>query len=326
MAEIDLSGQVVIVSGGGRRLGRMHCRSLAAAGASVVVNDVDEGPAARVVEEIESVGGRAAMAIASVMTRDGAQSIVNVAVETFGTVDVVVNNAGFMRSAFFEDLTEEMFQEVMVVHVGGSFHLSQAAWPILKQKGYGRIVMTSSAGGMFATKGEANYAAAKAGLYGFTRALSFEGENHGIKVNCILPHGNPLSDDNRGMDADENKEWHLKNWDVPEAQKYLDKELLASFARRKASMVSPMLVYLSSRSCAVSGEAFAAGFGRYARVFVGETFGWSSEGEAATPADIARNLEAIRSTEEFAIPSDMYEEMRFLGRGDGADSSSDRKK
>ena len=312
-----LHDQVAIVTGAGRRLGRMHARTLAAAGARVVVNDVEADRAERVVTEIAASGGKAVSSVASVMTADGAQAIVDRALETYGTVDAVVNNAGFMRSARFEDLTVEMFDEVLAIHVGGAFHVSQAAWPLMKAKGYGRIVMTSSAMGLFAAKGAANYAAAKAGVFGMTRALACEGEEFGIAVNCILPHGNPLQDDNPDLDAARNAEWYLENWALPGFEDYVDEEIAASLedGRRDAALVSPMVAYLASPACRVTGEAFAAGFGRFSRVFAGECAGWKPQDAAdATVEGIARHMDAIRSTDRHEIPINQFEEMRYLAR------------
>ena len=316
-SDCPLDGQVAIVTGAGRRLGRMHARTLAAAGARVVVNDIEAEPAERVVSEIRESGGDAVSSVASVMTDEGAQAIVDRALESYGTLDAVVNNAGFMRSAKFEDLTVAMFDEVLAIHVGGAFHVCQAAWPVLKAKGYGRIVMTSSAFGMFAAKGAVNYAAAKAGVYGMTRALACEGEEFGIRVNCVLPHGNPLQDDNPDLGPERNAEWYRANWALPGFEDYVDEEIAASLedGRRDAELVSPVVAYLASPSCRVTGEAFAAGFGRFARVFVAECAGWKpGDAESATVDGIARHIDAVLSTERYEIPINQFEEMRYLSR------------
>ena len=316
-SDSPLEGQVVVVTGAGRRLGRMHARALAAAGARVVVNDLEEEPAERVVSEITAAGGEAVPAVASVITAAGAQAIVDEALERFGTIDAVVNNAGFMRSAQFEDLTIEMLDEVLAIHVGGAFHVCQAAWPVFKRKGYGRVVNTSSAMGLFAAKGAVNYAAAKAGVYGMTRALACEGEEFGIRVNCILPHGNPLKDDNLSFGPEQNANWYRENWALPGFEDYVDEDLAASLAdgRRDAVLVSPIVTYLASPACGVTGEAFAAGFGRYSRVFVAECAGWKPrDATMATVNGIARNLDAVCATDRYEIPINQFEEMRYLAR------------
>lgn len=310
-----LTDNVAVVTGAGRRLGRLHALGLAAEGAKVVVNDLDERMAARVVEEIVAAGGEAAAAVASVADTDGAAKIVDVAVDRFGTVDIVVNNAGFMRNAFVEDMTAQMFDEVLSVHLNGSFNVSRAAWPLMKEKGYGRIVMTSSSGGMFSMTAAANYAAAKAGVYGLTKALAIEGKPHGIAVNAILPHANPLDDDNAGLAADEASRWSDENWGTPAVDEYLKPEFLALYGRRHPSLISPMVVYLSSRESPVTGEAFAVGMGRFARVFVSVGQGWRrSDDLPPTVDDIAANIEAIRTTDGAIVPWDLVEEHAFLGR------------
>lgn len=313
--KVRLDGQVAIVTGSGRRLGRLHALALASRGAAVVVNDVDEQLAERTAGEIENGGGRAVIAAASVATPEGAAEIVDAALRTFGTVDVVVNNAGFMRNAYIGQMTPQMMDDVLGVHVGGSFYLSQAAWPTMADKGYGRIVMTSSSGGLFAMQAEANYAAAKAGVYGLTKALAFEGRDVGIKVNAILPHANALDDDNAGMDAAEQERWNEQNWGVPDAMRYFSERDIANLSRRTASNVPPIVVYLSSSQCGVSGEAFAAGYGRFARVFVGEGPGWArADGALPSADDVAENFTAIRSADGGTLPSDLYEEMAYIGR------------
>ena len=169
MTPISFDGQVVIVTGGGRGIGRGHCLDLARRGAAVVVNDMAPEHADAVVDEINGAGGRGVPSYDSVATPEGATAIIATAVDAFGTVDAIVNNAGFMRNGWFEEQTRAMLDAVLDVHVKGAFFVTQAAWPVLREKGYGRIVMTSSAGGLFAMQGEANYAAAKAGLFGLTQ-------------------------------------------------------------------------------------------------------------------------------------------------------------
>ena len=170
---------------------------------------------------------------------------------------------------------------------------------------------------MFAAKGAANYAAAKAGVYGLTRALACEGEEFGITVNCVLPHGNPLGDDNSGLAPEQNAAWYQENWALPGFEEYVDEEIAASLrdGRRDAALVSPLVAYLASSACRVTGEAFAAGFGRFARVFVGECAGWKPHGASgATVESIARHMDAVLSTERYEIPVNQFEEMRYLSR------------
>ena len=313
-SKVNFDDQVVIISGAGRRLGRLYARALAELSAKVIVNDIEADRAGRVVAEIEAAGGTAVPAVASVTTEEGAASIVETAIREFGTVDALIANAGFMRSAYLEETSEEMLNDVLSIHIGGSFHLARAVWPIMKSKGYGRVVMTCSSSGMFASKGACNYSAAKAGIYGLTRCLAFEGEEHGIRVNCVLPHANPLADDNPEMSAEDNAKWYDDNWSLPDHQDYFDDEIAESFGRRDASLVTPMTAYLASAACTVTGEAYAAGFGRFARVFVAESSGWRPDTGVATADAIATNLETIRSPAAFDIPANSFEEGRYLAR------------
>ena len=187
MNRVSLERQVAIVTGSGAGLGRAYALELADRGAAVVVNDVSRERADDTVAEIERAGGRAVASYDSVADADGARAIVERAVDAFGTVDAVVNNAGTMRNNWFEDQTAEDLQAMLSVHVGGCFFVTQAAWPIMREKRYGRVVMIGSAGGMWSMQMIANYAAAKGGVYGLGRALAFEGRDHGICVNVLLP-------------------------------------------------------------------------------------------------------------------------------------------
>lgn len=313
----DLTNDVAIVTGAGRRIGRLHAIALAEAGASVIVNDVDGAVADRVVDEIVENGGRAAAVTASVADQEGAAAIVAAAVEHFGTVDILVNNAGFMRNAYIEDITPDMLDSVLGVNLNGAFYVSQAAWPVMRERGHGRIVMTSSGGGMFSMAAASNYAAAKAGVYGLTKSLAIEGAPHGIAVNALLPHANALDDDNATMTAEDSQKWNDQNWGTPDIEPYLVPEFLDLYDRRDPRYVTPLVVYLASRACEVNGEAFAAGMGRYARVFVGEGPGWRSpDGAFPSPADIAENIDDVRRTDGGDIPWDVVAETVYLGRED----------
>jgi NAD(P)-dependent dehydrogenase (short-subunit alcohol dehydrogenase family) len=296
---ISFQDQVVVVTGSGRGLGRSYATELARRGGAVVINDVAEEFASEAVAEIEAAGGRAAMSLESVSTPEGAQALVDFAVERFGTVDAVINNAGFMRNGYLEDLTAQGLRDLLDVHIGGSFFVTRAAWPLMRAKGYGRVVMTSSAGGMFAMQGESNYAAAKGGVYGLSRALASEGAEHGILVNTVMPMASTT------IASDDPVPGHAERY--PEGAG----EVLRP--RRLTSSVAPLVAYLCSRDCTLSGETFSAGFGRYARVFVGEVPGWSADDPATVEIeDVAEHLEEIRDLDGFAIPRDIYDEVRLI--------------
>lgn len=299
MEQVTLEGQVAIVTGAGRGLGRAHSLELARRGAAVVVNDISREYADEVVAAITAEGGRAAPSYDTVATPDGARGIVDVALRKFGTVDAVVNNAGFMRNGWFEDLTAHGLKELLAVHVEGSFYVTQAAWPTMREKGYGRVVMTSSAGGMFAMEGESNYAAAKGGCYGLMKALAFEGSLHGIAVNAILPMATTTI---------------TEGDPVPDYEKFYPAEVAAFLRpRRTTDLVSPLVAYLASPACSVNSEAYSVGFGRFARVFVGETRGWVASDLASISAeDIAEHIDEIRDRDEYAVPSNIFDEVKWI--------------
>lgn len=300
-AAISFTGQVALVSGAGRGLGRSYCLALAQRGATVLVNDISAEHADAVVAAIQNEGGQASADSHSVAEAAGAQALVDAALEHHGRLDIVINNAGIMRNGYLEDLPPEKLDAVLAVHLRGSFLLTRAAWPIMRRQGYGRVIMTSSAGGLFAMPGAANYAAAKAGLYGLGRALAQEGAALGIRVNTILPRaattinaGDPIPD-------------YARHANYPSGMN----EALAS--RRTTEAVTPLVLYLASRQCAVNGEAFSAAFGRYCRVFVGTTPGWLADDVATVrPEDFAARMAQICATEGYAVPQDLFDEVKTI--------------
>jgi NAD(P)-dependent dehydrogenase (short-subunit alcohol dehydrogenase family) len=191
----DFEGKVVIVTGAGGGLGRAHAKLFARHGAKVVVNDLGGsldgtggGDAAdRVVAEIRAAGGTAVANKASVSDRDGAKSIVDDAVKAFGTVDILVNNAGNLRDKSFKNMTLDDYDAVLNVHLRGSGYVTHFAWPIMYEKNWGRIVLTSSTSGIFGNFGQANYGAAKMGMLGLMNVLAIEGASKNIRVNCLAP-------------------------------------------------------------------------------------------------------------------------------------------
>ena len=319
MTMVDLSGQVVIVTGAGRGIGRGHALLLGGRGACVVVNDVAGEHAAAVAAEIEKDGGRAAVSAHSVADPAGCRAIVGLAMAAFGTVDAVVNNAGFMRNAAFEDQTTDTLEAQLGVHVAGPFFLTQAAWPVMRAKGYGRVVMTSSAGGLFATGGQANYAAAKAAVYGLTRALAVEGREHGIGVNAVLPHASTeIRMHDPALATDPGRADAERRWAAGHGGRFRPGLREALGAARLPEAVAPLVAFLASPACAQTGEAYAAGCGRFARVFVGEGLGWTAPDAAAVdPDDVAAHLDAIRATDGYRIPVDLYGEIEFMAEAAG---------
>ena len=191
----DFEGKVAIVTGAGNGLGRSHALAFAQRGAKVVVNDLggsvhgegESDAADAVVEEIKAAGGSAVANKASVADRDGAKSIVDDALAAFGTVDIVVNNAGILRDKSFKNMTLDEFDLVIDVHLRGSAYVTKFAWPIMYDKNWGRVVLTSSTSGIFGNFGQANYGAAKMAMLGLMNVLAIEGATHNVRVNCLAP-------------------------------------------------------------------------------------------------------------------------------------------
>ena len=196
MTDLGFDGKVAIITGAGGGLGRQHALLMAKRGALIVVNDLggavdgtgsDKGAAQHVVDEIKAAGGEAVANTDSVATPEGGAAIVQSAVDAFGKVDIVINNAGILRDKAFHNMDADLFDPVFAVHLKGAFNVTQPAWKIMREQGYGRIVSTSSAAGIFGNFGQANYGAAKMGLVGFTNVLAVEGAKFNIKANAIAP-------------------------------------------------------------------------------------------------------------------------------------------
>jgi NAD(P)-dependent dehydrogenase (short-subunit alcohol dehydrogenase family) len=255
MPDMRFDGRVAIITGAGGGLGRCHALELARRGAHILVNDLggaldgsgSSTPAAqRVVDEITDLGGKAAANDDSVATAEGGEAIVQAALAAFGRVDVLVNNAGILRDKAFHKMDHTMIDPVIDVHLKGALFVSQPAFRLMREQGYGRIINTSSASGLFGNFGQANYGAAKAGLAGLTRVLAIEGAGHGIKVNAIAPIASTR------MTAD----------------------ILGDLASRvMPEAVSPLVAYLAHEQCSVNGHIYSVAGGRIARIFVAETQG-----------------------------------------------------
>lgn len=306
MTELSLEGHRAIVTGAGRGIGRAHALELAGRGAAVVVNDVDREAADSVVAQIVEGGGAAVASYAPVGTRAAGEEIVARALDELGGIEIVVNNAGFLRPALFEDMTDEQLRQVLDVHLMGSIYVTQAAWRTLKAQRYGRVVLTSSSAAMFGLQGQANYCAAKAGTFGVMKALSYEGASHGIRVNALLPYAaSAITDQDPIPNIAE------------EYARYIDAELGAKLAaaNREPERVSPMMLYLASPACELTGEAFSICAGRYARVVVGVTEGWLAPADAVVSGEsVAEHLEQISALGNLRTPAVMYEEVADVAR------------
>jgi NAD(P)-dependent dehydrogenase (short-subunit alcohol dehydrogenase family) len=288
MADLGFDGKVAIITGAGGGLGRQHALLLAKRGALVVVNDLggnidgtggDASAAQKVVDEIKAAGGEAVADHNSVATPEGGAAIVKTAVDTFGRVDIVINNAGILRDKSFHNMSPDLMNPVFDVHLKGAFHVTQPAWVLMREQGYGRIISTSSAAGIFGNFGQTNYGAAKLGLVGFTRVLAVEGAKYNIKANAIAPLAlTRMTEDLMGALADK-----------------LD-----------PSQVSPIVAWLAHEDCPVTGQVYSVGGGRVANVFFGETQGYTKPGH--TLEDVRDNWDAIMSQKDYFVPQNLAEE------------------
>jgi NAD(P)-dependent dehydrogenase (short-subunit alcohol dehydrogenase family) len=299
-ARIDFHDQVVIVTGAGRGLGRLYALEFARRGAAVVVNDLgstmagegaDVGVADQVVAEILGAGGRAVASHHSVATAEGGDAIVQTAIEHFGRLDAVVSNAGIFGTVDFDQLSSEEWRRMLSVHLDGSFFLSQPAFRVMQQQGYGRFVFTSSSVGLFGQPQGAHYAAAKSGVVGLSNVVAIEGEEHGIRSNCVLPNGSSRM--------------------VTHGAGGSDVEAQTPFLQIiDPKLVVPIVVYLASRNCELSHHNYSAAAGRYARVFAGLAKGWlSPQGSEPSAEDIAANIGAISATQPFTVPMSLVDEV-----------------
>jgi NAD(P)-dependent dehydrogenase (short-subunit alcohol dehydrogenase family) len=297
--QLDMTGQVVIVTGSGRGLGREYALDFARRGAAVVINDVakdeDGRPrGASVVAEIEGLGGAAIVSEDNIMTSQGARDLVASAIDRWGRVDAVVNNAGFLRPGFMNDLTDEKVEQVVTVHLLAAFHTTRAVWPHMQEQGYGRIVLTSSASS-FGHAGNSQYAAAKGAMIGMARSLAQEADNFDFRINCIMPQAQSVISVENPLPGDA----------MVETRQVMDRLT----PRRTTRSVAPMVVYLASRQCAVNGEAFTANSGRYARVVYGVTQGWIADAPNEVLAeDIHDHIDEILDTADIYIPQTMHDE------------------
>ena len=297
MSDIRYDGRVAVITGAGGGLGKTYALEMARRGAKVVVNDLggkSDGTGAghsmadQVVEEIKKAGGEAVANYDSVSTPEGGEGIIQSALNAFGRVDVVVNNAGILRDKTFLKLTPEELGIVLDVHLKGAFYVSQPAFRAMKEKGYGRFIFTSSAAGILGNFGQTNYGAAKMGLVGLMNVLSVEGAKYNIKCNAI----------------------------APTARTRMTEELLGPLAPLlDPETVTPLVVYLGSEACELTHEIFSVGGGRFARMFIGLAPGWVADGGKKVSAeDVADHIEQIRNPEGYTIPANITDELRILSK------------
>jgi NAD(P)-dependent dehydrogenase (short-subunit alcohol dehydrogenase family) len=285
VARHSFEGRVAVITGAGRGIGRAYALLLAERGARVVVNDLggsieglgaDAEPASAVAAEIVAAGGSAIADTSDVSDAVGAQALIDAATSAFGHLDILINNAGIVRWAGFPKADTDNLASHLAVHVSGSFNTARAAWPHMVDQGYGRIVMTGSTG-MFGLPTNLSYATAKAAVIGLTRSLTTAGAKHGIKVNVIAPAAFT-----RMAGATTEEPPHMS----PE-------------------LVAPMVAFLAHEDCPVSGEIYAAGGGRFARLFIASTEGYVNTASNPTIEDVAEHWATINDETGYSVPTDL---------------------
>jgi NAD(P)-dependent dehydrogenase (short-subunit alcohol dehydrogenase family) len=290
---MDFEGKVVIVTGAGGGLGRAHALLFARHGARVIVNDLggsahgegaNASAADRVVAEIRDEGGEAVANHDSVTDGD---KIVQNALDTYGRVDVVVNNAGILRDKSFAKMEDTDWDLVYRVHVEGAYKVTRAAWPHLREQNYGRIIFTSSTSGIYGNFGQANYGMAKLGLYGLTRTLAIEGRKNNILVNAIAPTGGTRMTE--GL--------------IP----------ASVFDLLKPELVSPLVVFLGSEQCPDSGGLYEVGGGWMGKVRWERSLGAGFDPHAGfSPQDVAAQWASISDFSNAAHPADSAEALKEM--------------
>lgn len=296
METIRFDGRVAVITGAGGGLGRAYALLLASRGASVVVNDLGGGVdgsgrgssmADAVVGEIKGRGGKAAANYDSVATPEGGEAIIKSAIDAFGRVDIVINNAGILRDKSFVNMSPAELDAVLDVHLKGAFFVSQPAFRVMKEQKYGRFLFTSSAAGLFGNFGQANYGAAKMGLVGLAHVLAIEGLKHNIRANVISPI----------------------------AKTRLSEGVLGAFGDEiDPALVAPMAAYLVSEASEATHEIYSAGGGRFSRVFIGLTPGWFAGPTPPSLEEIQSHLSLIRETGGFSTPMSATDEFAELAQ------------
>lgn len=328
MSEISFDGRVAVITGAGGGLGRTYALEIARRGGAVVVNDLgdrvegtsdgeqhgatgtDAKMADAVVAEITAAGGRAVASHDNVASREGARRIVETALDSFGRIDTLINNAGNMRLAPFEDFTEADLQALLSVHLGGAFNVTQAAWPQMKLQAYGRVLFTASSAGMYGDAMYAGYGSAKAGLVGLMNVIACEGKSHGIFCNTLMPTAFSRMTDNVQARMAELAGAGSANG----AQQSASSRMALVGNAMNPEFSTGLAVFLASEACTSTKGIYSSCAGRMARVFIGAGEGW--HGSRETPAsaeDIAAHFREINDLSGGAhIPASPGDEFRIV--------------
>ncbi|TAL03186.1 MAG: SDR family NAD(P)-dependent oxidoreductase [Rhodospirillaceae bacterium] len=306
VTDISFKDRVVVITGAGGGLGRTYALEIARRGGAVVVNDLggqvdgtsgSSEMADRVAAEIRSAGGRAVANYDSITTPQAGERIANAAIESFGRIDALINNAGNLRNAAMVDLSEDDRDAVWAVHLAGTFNVTKPIFHQMVKQGYGRIVFTSSAAGLFGNAEQSAYGAAKAGVVGLMNVLAQEGTPHGILCNALAPSAFSRMAEKVNLD-------HAEKMNA----------LVAPFlSALDPTFVTPIVVYLASEACHTTHDIYSATGGRIARIFVGLSEGWlGPRDKPATVEQIAARIDTIRDTSRFQVPGSLVDEFHIL--------------
>ena len=295
MTERRFDGRVAVITGSGRGLGRSYAELLGSKGAKIVVNDTgsaikgegtDTGPAEEVVQAIKASGGEAVACTESVATPEGGKAIIEAAMDAFGRIDILIHNAGNVRYGALDEIPYEDFKAVIDVHFMGAFHVVRPAFPLMKGAGYGRVVLTSSIGGIYGNAHVVNYGMSKAGMVGLNNIIGIEGADFNVKSNIILPGA--VTRMAEGLDT-------------------------SQYPPMGPELVAPVVGWLAHESCSITGEMLVSVGGRVARAFIAESEGMYRP--SWTIDEVGDNIDAIRDTSKMwmldPVPSGFGE---HLGR------------
>jgi NAD(P)-dependent dehydrogenase (short-subunit alcohol dehydrogenase family) len=320
--DLRFDERVAVITGAGGGLGKQYALLLASRGARIVVNDTGGSvtgdgsnvEAAKVAaEEIRQRGGEAVADSHSVTSPEGGLAIIDTALRTWGRVDIVINNAGIVRDAPFQDMTPDRLEPLVDVHLKGAFYVTRPAWKVMREQRYGRILNTCSAAGILGAEGMSNYGAAKTGLIGFTRVLAAEGADQNIKVNAIAPiaYTRMLAhsvDGATGRQAVDGAGHQAVENDA--SARVLDDLVDQYLQKLDPALVAPVVAFLTHQDCPVSGEIYTVGAGHVARFFIGRTKGFYSP--ALSIEDVRDHLQEIRDEAGYTVPAGPADEMGEL--------------